>query len=110
MPLTKEKVRLDCENCRYCGEWGSNSFELEVPVEDGITGLKGQARIACEVAAGGHRITLIHFHDLAGNEQPLDTEQRRRLDSLLQLVAEKELCGNERLCPKQVVDRVQARR
>ncbi|MBU0500499.1 MAG: hypothetical protein KJ558_06445 [Gammaproteobacteria bacterium] len=108
MSLTKEKVRLDCESCRYCGDCDAGSFELEVPIEDQLTGLKGNARILCEVSATGHRVTLAHFRDPAGIELLLDEGQRQRLESLLHLIAEKKICGNEGLCPKEIVDRVQS--
>ncbi|OGT89842.1 MAG: hypothetical protein A2286_13685 [Gammaproteobacteria bacterium RIFOXYA12_FULL_61_12] len=108
MSLIKEKVRLDCESCRYCGDCDTDSFQLEVPIEDELTGLKGIAWIVCEVSGPKHRISLVHFRDLSGQDLILDEGQRQRLENILSLVAEKKICGNENLCPRDVVERVQS--
>lgn len=108
MSLMKEKVRLDCESCRYCGDCGADSFQLEVPIEDQLTGLKGNALIQCEVSDFGHRVTLVHFRDPAGNALVLNEDQNQRLGRLLHLIAEKKICGNEGLCPREVVERVRS--
>ena len=108
MSLIKENLCLQCESCHYSGGEHGGSFQLEVPIEDVLTGRKGTAFIECEVMENKHHLTLLYIQDPTGFEMKLSAEERRRLEKVLDMVAGKKLCGNKGICPEEVVLHMQS--
>ena len=106
MSLTKNDLSLECKSCQFGSGSGDSCFQLSVPVEDLLTGRKGMAFVECIVEGDEHRLTLLHIQDPSGEEMQLSDDEIVRLGKCLEFVAEKKLCGSEKLCPDEVVHQV----
>ena len=106
MPITRNNICLDCENCHFKQTNSSSSFQIEVPVESLLSGRKGRALILCEVYQDRHELTVLSLEGPSGFELQLDELEKEYLGNLLETVAKKQLCGNKALCPEEVVSTV----
>lgn len=108
MSIEKRHIAIACEQCRFCREDGCGGFDVEVPISDKEQGIQGLARIHCVTDESSHRVELESWQDADGTplSPPEDTSQR--LGEALELVAQRRLCGNGKLCPQEIV-RVVAR-
>ena len=99
MPLKKLQMRLDCEHCRFagCSPDDPNAFFVRVAIEDEQAGQSASALIECRVEPHSHRLQLV---ELGGEVDAID---RERLERALDVVAEQRLCGNNRICPAEIV-------
>lgn len=77
--------------------------EVKVPLTDLVSGERYEARLACELSDGAHRISMVALRDDSGEAARPAAAARRRIDALLKEVADRRLCGNAALCPSAVV-------
>ena len=108
MFINKEGYSLGCEKCRCHEETDGNNIEIKVPVTDLETGRKGMAFIDCELIGKKHELTLTRIEGPDGFEMQLSDEARMRLNRLLEILAKDRLCGNDRICPEQIVQFVRS--
>ena len=99
MPLKKLQMRLDCEHCRFagCNPDDSHAFYVRVVIEDEQAHNSASALIECKVEPQSHQVQLV---ELDGEAGAID---RERLERALEVVAEQRLCGNNRICPAEIV-------
>ena len=99
MPLKKLQMRLDCEHCRFagCNPDDPNAFYVRVAIEDERAHNSASALIECKVEKQCHQLQLVELGSEAG------AIDRDRLERALEVVAEQRLCGNNRICPAEIV-------
>ena len=97
MALNKWQIRIDCENCRFegCSSGDPRTFFVRVNIEDELAQREASALLECKVEKQSHRVQLAEL--TGGNGVDLD-----RLDRILEVVSEKRLCGNDRICPAEI--------
>ncbi|MCB1733838.1 MAG: hypothetical protein H6981_09715 [Gammaproteobacteria bacterium] len=104
MGLRKDGLTLGCENCAFAGAADDGAFEVRVPVADQAGAFSGDARIRCEVSLHGHQLTLVSLQQMQAGT-PIPTRTSERVQGMLDQVAGYRVCGNEHVCPSEVVDR-----
>jgi len=99
MPLKKLQMRLDCEHCRFagCNPDDPHAFYVRVAIEDERVHSSTSALIECTVEPQSHQLQLVELGSEAG------AVDRERLEKALDVVAEQRLCGNNRICPAEIV-------
>jgi hypothetical protein len=102
MHIKKNDIEIDCEHCIYNSSHGSNDFELSVPVTDTQIDVTANATIRCRVHHGQHHLKLENWKN-DDHVAPVSEEALSRLSSVLEFIAEKRLCGNQRLCPEAII-------
>ncbi len=103
MSIKKQGLVLHCENCRHVASDGCG-FDISVPVRDGEAA--GTARLHCTISPECHRVEFVCW-----DEEPSPPEVARRIreqvSEVIGFIAEQRLCGNDRICPLQVVQLVE---
>lgn len=108
MSVKKQDICVDCGHCRYAQAGQQpGSFDVVVPVRDIASGVEGLARLQCRVTPERHEVRLVDWRGM--DERPLEPPPglRDRLDEALAWVAEHRVCGNQQICPAEVVRIVQ---
>lgn len=108
MSLRKCGVELFCEGCQYVRGDQDGGFEITVPVAVGEGGPTGTARLHCVVSGERHRVELIELlgaESRAVHPSPGELEQ---MSAVLDFVGRHRVCGNQRICPPDVVRVVKA--
>ena len=97
MALNKWQITIDCENCRFegCNSGDPRAFFVRVNIQDKLAGQEASALLECRVEAQSHLVQLVELSDGNGID-------RDRLARILELVSEKRLCGNARICPAEI--------
>lgn len=101
--MKKNGVTIDCTKCQLVGREESASFDVVVPIRDDETCSAGLARLHCTVSERAHLVELTEWRCGATSEGQAGDDRHRRLTGALGFVQEHRLCGNGRLCPKEVV-------
>lgn len=102
MGLSKYGVTVGCEHCECVSGDDTGRFDVVVPVSDRESGLHGTARLRCTVSATTHSVDLVNWRDAIGG--PLQAGAAgERLREALRFVADRRICGNQRICPSRVV-------
>lgn len=112
MALHKDGVAVGCENCVFAGQSDARSFDVRVPITEQAGAFSGDALIRCEIAPEGHRLTLVSLRQ-AQAEVPVSPQARAHVQNVLDQVASHRVCGNEHVCPSEVVTtcrRIEGRR
>ena len=98
-----DDVDLSCQGCvlREQPQISDGSFYVRVPVE--VDGCRFEATLRCRVTEGGHEIELEMLTGEAGTVVEPDEALEAKLMHAVERLADLRLCGNERLCPEQVI-------
>ena len=103
--MKKHGLVIDCGNCEFIGARDVDNFDVVVPVVDETAETKGCARLRCHVSPQTHTVELAEWSSSDdASIIRLDGEFGRHLSTALDYVAERRLCGNRTLCPKEVVN------
>jgi len=103
MSIKRDDVGIDCSQCEFASSEGGGSFDVTVPVRDASTGLAGLAELHCKVTPELHAVEMTKWRDEQSQIIEPPDELRHRLTKALGFVAERRLCGNQHLCPTEVV-------
>ena len=109
MSVRKCGVELFCESCKYLRESQDGGFEIDVPVSMGEGELSGMARLHCVVSRERHRVELIELLDAESRAIHPAPEELEQVSAVLDFVGQHRICGNQRICPPDVVRVVKAR-
>jgi hypothetical protein len=103
MELRKYGVGLSCEQCRFIRGDSAGDFDIDVPVNMVDAGVAGTARLHCAVSGDGHQIELMRLLDASDRAIEPSPEALETLSAALQSVARHRICGNQHICPSDVV-------
>ena len=103
MSIKRDNVGINCRQCEFTSSNGGGSFYVTVPVDDAASGIAGLAELHCTVTSELHTVELTKWHDEQGQIIKPPAELRHRLLKALDFVAERRICGNQHLCPTEVV-------
>lgn len=103
MSIQKQGLVLHCENCRHVASDGCG-FDISVPVRNGDAA--GTARLHCTISPECHRVEFVCWDE---EPSPADAAERIReqVSEVIGFIADQRLCGNDRICPLQVVQLVE---
>jgi len=98
--VKKQQINIDCERCRFAGCSGEDPhvFYVRVDIEDEQSHQGTSALLECKVEPNAHYIRPLEIGGEAGAIDP------DRLEQALETVAARRLCGNNRICPAEIVD------
>jgi hypothetical protein len=107
MGIKKHGIIVDCKHCEYTSSDDPGAFDITVPIIDSETGVSGPARLHCSVSAKRHVVELLEWHDF--NHHPTESVEslRQRVSATLGFVADRQVCGNRKICPSEVVQIVE---
>lgn len=108
MSVKKCGVELFCESCEYLRDSQDGGFEIDVPVSMGDGGLSGMARLHCVVSSERHCVELIELLDAESRTVHPSSEDLEQVSAALDFVGQHRICGNQRICPPDVVRIVKA--
>jgi hypothetical protein len=103
MELRKYGVEIACEQCRLIRGGSAGDFDIVVPVSMGDAGVAGAARLHCEVSGDRHQIELTGLRDGSDRAIEPSPEALEKISAALQSVARHRICGNQHICPSDVV-------
>ena len=103
MELRKYGVEIACEQCRLTRGDSAGDFDIVVPVSMGDSGVAGTARLHCAVSGDRHEIELTALRDGSDRAIEASPEALEKLSAALQSVARHRICGNQHICPSDVV-------
>jgi hypothetical protein len=103
MELRKYGVEIACEQCRLIRGDSAGDFDIVVPVSMGDTGMAGTARLHCAVAGDRHQVELMGLRDAGDRAIQPSPEALEKLSAALDSVARHRVCGNQHICPPDVV-------
>ena len=103
-----DDVDLSCQGCmmREQPQIADGSFLVRVPVVVDERSL--WATLRCRVTEAGHEIELEMLTDDGGAALSPSDEESAKVLRAVERLADLRLCGNERLCPEQVIRMVRA--
>lgn len=99
MSIKKQGLVVSCENCRHVASDGC-SFDIAVPVR--TEGAAGTARLHCTISPDRHQIEFVCWDEAPSPAEAAD-RMRGQVSEVLGFIADQRLCGNDRICPMQVV-------
>ncbi|MES9961366.1 MAG: hypothetical protein ABW082_13900 [Sedimenticola sp.] len=103
MSIKKNGIVVKCENCCCLLNEGNGGFDVDVPISDSQTGVTGEAVIHCIISNGHHTVELMNWKDSEHHIIEPPRNIQKRLTETLEFVAENRICGNQNLCPSEVV-------
>ncbi len=103
MTIKKYDIEVDCRHCICSASDTNNSFEVTVPVCDVKTGNCKNAILFCAISLNQHKVEFKGWQDPADNSERLPEELNARLNDLLAFIEDHKTCGNENICPADVV-------
>ena len=109
MSLKKDGVVVACEQCEYASNDKRDSFDVIVPLSDTETGLHGIARLRCTVSPSTHQVELNEWKGATGEPVQTSAVMNKRVRGALSFIADHRVCGNQHICPSQVVEIVEKR-
>lgn len=103
-----DDVNLSCQGCtlREQPQISDGSFYVRVPLA--VDGTLYQATLHCRITDAGHEIELEMLSDEVDRPVMPDPMLEEKLDRAIGRITDLRLCGNERLCPEQVIRMVRA--
>ena len=109
MSVKKCGVELFCESCKYLRDSQDGGFEIDVPLSMGDGELSGMAKLHCVVSSERHRVELIELLDAESRTVHPSSEDLAQVSAALDFVGQHCICGNQRICPPEIVRVVKAR-
>jgi hypothetical protein len=103
MELRKYGVEIACERCRLIRGDSAGDFEIVVQVSMIDTGTAGTARLHCAVSGDRHQVELMALLDAGGRTFQPSPAAMEKLSAALESVARHRICGNQHICPSDVV-------
>jgi hypothetical protein len=103
MTVHKHNVLIDCKRCVCNSSNEDLGFEVSVPVCDSKTDLCINARLFCSVSADKHQIELRDWKDDVTGVSSLSPDLEARISETITFIADHKICGNNEICPEQVV-------
>ncbi len=103
MRLKKYGVVVECERCKCVSDDRQGCFEVTVPLSDIETDIEGVARLRCSVSPEHHKVELEEWIDASGRPLRPSKKMGIRVLSALSFVEERRVCGNQAICPSEVV-------
>lgn len=103
MELRKYGVEIACEQCRLIRGDSAGGFDIVVPVSMGDSGVAGTARLHCAVSGDQHQVKLMGLRDGSDRAMEPSPEAMGKLSAALDSVARHRICGNQHVCPADVV-------
>ena len=103
MSLTKSGVSIECEQCHCLSSDDKGGFDIIVPVQDSKTGLSGISKLHCQVSSQEHKVEIIELRDTNSQLIVPSEDVKNRLNKALEFIAEHQVCGNQKICPADVV-------
>ena len=103
MSIQKHGLVLSCESCRHVASDGC-SFDIAVPVR--TEEAAGTARLHCTITPERHQVEFVCWDEAPSSAEAAD-RMLRQVSEVLGFIAEQRLCGNDRICPLQVVQLVE---
>jgi hypothetical protein len=104
MSLSKQGISIDCDHCKLSKTHNNNDFEVLVPVIDEYENRSGLAALECIITPNKHQINLVQLTDPDGKEIRVSPKTRERLQVTLNVIGKKKVCGNKKICPKEVIN------
>ena len=104
--MKSEGIEVKCPDCELIQTTTSGKFEISVPIADLSTGSSAAARLKCSVNKDVHEIELARWRD----EDPYcnaNPELKKRLQRVLVKLANQRVCGNQNICPVDIVELVE---
>ena len=81
----------------------AGEFDISVPVKNVQTSEVGEAKLSCKVTTQQHRVEFKSWCNQSGQITPSPSQQQRLLN-ILDQVAKQRICGNQHICPHEIVD------
>lgn len=107
MSLKKDGCIVKCEHCKCVSSDGCGSFDVKVPISADKEGISGTARLHCVASPEHHRVELTDWEDAEHHSAIPPEKVRQRLSSALSFVAEHRICGNQQICPLEIIQIVE---
>lgn len=104
MSLKKNDIEVDCKHCKFSSSNDAGDFEVTVPIRDLESGISGQASLVCKVSSNSHYLKLGRWTDEFDQAIQASENIQQRLYDALDYVAEKKVCGNQGICPSDVME------
>lgn len=101
--MEKFGIIVYCKQCRYLAQGETGEFDISVPVKDMQTSEVGEANLCCKVTAQQHQVKFNSWSNQSGQITPSQNQQQRLLNTL-DYVAKQCICGNQHICPHEIVD------
>ncbi|MET0106204.1 MAG: hypothetical protein ABW072_13835 [Sedimenticola sp.] len=103
MGLKRNGIIIKCENCCCILNDGKGAFDVEVPISDKQTDTTGEAVLHCVVSHDQHVVELKDWKDSEDHSSVPPRNIQMRLSEALEFVSGNRICGNQKLCPVEVV-------
>ncbi|MCU7830280.1 MAG: hypothetical protein KZQ85_14545 [Candidatus Thiodiazotropha sp. (ex Myrtea sp. 'scaly one' KF741663)] len=107
MSLKKDGCIVKCEHCQCVSNDGSGGFDVKVPICSDKDGISGTARLHCVVSPEHHQVELMDWEDDEHHPVLPPNSVRQRLSSALNFVADHRVCGNQKICPLEIIQIVE---
>ncbi len=107
MSLKKNDIEVDCKHCQFSSSNDDGDFKVLVPIRDLESGITGQASLVCQVSSNTHHLKLDRWTDASNQPIKASENVQQRLLEALDYVAVKKVCGNQAICPTDVVEFVE---
>jgi hypothetical protein len=98
--MKKNNIIVDCERCKCTSSEAPAGFEVKVPICDVETGVCKNAILRCVVTAEKHEVG---FQDWEGEAAVLSDDLAKRIEETLDFISDQRICGNENICPTEVI-------
>ncbi|MCU7918253.1 MAG: hypothetical protein KZQ95_07820 [Candidatus Thiodiazotropha sp. (ex Epidulcina cf. delphinae)] len=107
MNIKKDGCIVKCEHCQCVSNNGRGGFDVQVPICADDNGIAGTARLHCAISAERHRVELVNWKDTDDHTVTPPKEIQKRLATALDFVADHRVCGNQKICPAEVIEIVE---
>ena len=107
MSLTKHGLYIDCDHCKFNTGGKNKDFVVIVPIRDESESSLGFATLKCVVKPDRHNIDLIQLVDSTGSKIRFSASAQQRLKKALDFIGKRKICGNQNICPSNVIDFVE---
>ncbi|MES9937279.1 MAG: hypothetical protein ABW153_12605 [Sedimenticola sp.] len=103
MGLKRNGIIVKCENCCCILNDGIGAFDVAVPIRDEQTDTAGEAVLHCAMSHDQHVVVLKDWKNSEDHSSSPPRNIQTRLSEALEFVSENRICGNQKLCPAEVV-------
>ncbi|MDJ0832857.1 MAG: hypothetical protein QNJ69_04990 [Gammaproteobacteria bacterium] len=103
MSIKRSGISIDCAHCQFIDDGDNGDFDVQVPLADDDTGLAGIATLQCKITPQNHQVAMIDWHDADARSIDPPAALQDRLDGVLAYIERRRVCGNEKICPPDVI-------